>query len=70
MNLGFHGVLAYGGAQLLTGIQVGVLAAVLVVQYQLSLVEALSISIPAGFPFMVLQGSIGLYLLERIRGNA
>jgi hypothetical protein len=60
------GLAAYVFLQVITGIEVGVVAAAMVLSLGWSLPFALSIAIPLGFPAFLAQG-LALFLLMRNR---
>ena len=60
------GVAAYAFLQVLTGVEVGVFAAALVLLLDWSLPFALSVAIPLGFPLLLAQGAL-LFVLARSR---
>ena len=59
-------IAAYAALQFVTGIQVGVLAAALVVGWSWPLPVALATCVPLGFPLLLAQGAL-LYWLIRSR---
>jgi hypothetical protein len=61
------GLAAYAFLQVITGVEVGVAAAALVLMLGWSLPFALSVAIPLGFPAFLAQGLV-LFLLMRGRG--
>ncbi|MGC6492821.1 MAG: hypothetical protein ACON5B_08265 [Myxococcota bacterium] len=60
-------VTTYLLAQILTGIEVGIVAACLVLLLDWSLMSALAVAVPAGFPLLLLQaGGIGWFFASLV----